>query len=159
LSTHLAKSHGQIVIENLNIRTMFRDRRLARSIADASWGKLISMLEYKCRWYGAKLIRADRYFASSQICSRCGYRKESLALAERTFSCKSCGSVLDRDLNAAINLAHWPEVAGSTPETRNACRGHIRPGTSRAVPDEAGTEQPSVASGSEYGWLEGFKGG
>jgi putative transposase len=159
LSTHLAKSHGQIVIENLNIRTMFRDRRLARSIADASWGKLISMLEYKCRWYGAKLIRADRYFASSQICSGCGYRKESLALAERTFSCKSCGSVLDRDLNAAINLAHWPEVAGSTPETRNACRGHIRPGTSRAVPDEAGTEQPSVASGSEYGWLEGFKGG
>lgn len=159
LSTHLAKSHGQIVIEDLDIRAMFRDRRLARSIADASWGKLISMLEYKCRWYGAKLIRADRYFASSKICSGCGSRKESLALAERTFSCESCGSVLDRDLNAAINLAHWPEVAGSTPETRNACRGDIRPGTSRAVPDEAGTEQPSVASGSEYGWLEGFRGG
>ena len=156
LSTHLAKNHSQIVIEELDIRTMFRDRRLARSIGDASWGKLISMLEYKCRWYGAKLIRADRYFASSKTCSACGYRKASLALAERTFSCEKCGSILGRDLNAAINLAHWPAVAGSAPETQNACRGDVRPGTSRADPDEAGTEQPTVASGSEYGWLEGF---
>jgi putative transposase len=149
LTTRLAKSHGQIVIEDLNVRAMLRNHRLARSIADASWGELAGMLEYKCRWYGAKLIRADRFFPSSKTCSRCGYRKETLSLAKRTFSCENCGSELDRDLNAAINLAHWPEVAGSAPETRNACRGDVRPGSRRAVPDEAGTERPTLASGSE----------
>ena len=149
LSTRLAKSHGQIVIEDLNVRAMLRNRRLARSIADASWRELAGMLEYKCRWYCAKLIRADRFFPSTKTCSRCGYRKETLPLAQRTFSCENCGSELDRDLNAAINLAHWPEVAGSAPETRNACRGDVRPGSRRAVPDEAGTERPTLASGSE----------
>jgi len=149
LSTRLAKRHGQIVIEDLNVRAMIRNRRLARSIADASWGELTGMLEYKCRWYGAKLIRADRFFASSKTCSRCGHRKETLALAERTFSCENCGNEMDRDLNAAINLAHWPEVAGSAPETRNACRGDVRPGYGQAVLDEAGTERPTLASGSE----------
>jgi putative transposase len=88
LSTRLAKSHGQIVIEDLNVRAMVRNHRLARSIADASWGELASMLEYKCRWYGARLIRADQFFASSKTCSSCGYRKKAFALAERTFSCE-----------------------------------------------------------------------
>ena len=104
-------------MEALNVRAMVGDRRLTRSIADASWGELASMLEYKCRWYGAELIRADRFFPSSKICSRCGSRKERLELKERTFSCEGCGVVLDRDLNAAINLARWPAVAGSAPET------------------------------------------
>jgi putative transposase len=149
LTTYLAKSHRRIVIEDLNLRAMVRNHRLARSIADASWGELASMLEYKCRWYGATLIRADRFFPSSKTCSACGHRKETLALVERIFSCEHCGIVLDRDLNAAINLAHWPEVAGSAPETQNACRGDIRPGRSQAGPDEAGTEQPTSALGSE----------
>lgn len=149
LSTNLAKSHGRIVIEDLNVRAMLRNHRLARSIADASWGELGSMLEYKCRWYGAELIHADQFFASSKTCSQCGVRKESLALSERTFSCDWCGNVLSRDLNAAINLARWPNVAGSASETQNACRGDIRPGRSRAGLDEAGTEQPTSASGSE----------
>jgi putative transposase len=149
LSTRLAKRHGQIVIEDLNVRAMIRNRRLARSIADASWGELTSMLEYKCRWYGAKLIRADRFFASSKTCARCGYRKESLTLADRTFSCENCGYTMNRDLNAALNLAHWPEVTGSALETRNACRGDVRPGKRQAVLDEAGTERPTLASGSE----------
>jgi putative transposase len=149
LSTRLAKSHGQIVIEDLNVRAMVRNHRLARSIADASWGELASMLEYKCRWYGARLIRADQFFASSKTCSSCGYRKKAFALAERTFSCEGCGNVLDRDLNAALNLARWPEVAGSAPETQNACGGDVRPGRRQAGLDEAGTEQPPAASGSE----------
>ena len=117
VTTRLAKNHGRIVMETLNVPAMIRDRRLTRSIADASWGELSSMLEYKCRWYGAELIRADRFFPSSKICSTCGFRKQSLALGQRTFSCERCGSVLGRDLNAAINLARWPAVAGSTPET------------------------------------------
>jgi putative transposase len=117
LTTDLAKNHGQIVMEALDVPAMTRGRRLNRSIADASWGEFSSLLEYKCRWYGAKLIRADRYFPSSKICSACGLRKESLALDERTFSCEGCGTVIGRDLNAAINLARWPVVAGSAPET------------------------------------------
>jgi putative transposase len=149
LSTRMAKRHSQIVIEDLNVRAMIRNHRLARSIADASWGELAGMLEYKCRWYGAKLIRADRFFASSKTCSTCGHRKKVLALAERTFSCENCGIALDRDLNAATNLARWPEVAGSALETRNACRGDARPGLRQAVLDEAGTERPTLASGSE----------
>ncbi len=149
LTTRLAKSHGQIVIEDLNVKAMLRNHRLARSIADASWGELGSMLEYKCRWYGARLTRADQFFPSSKTCSTCGYRKETLALAERTFSCEKCGSVLHRDLNAAINLALWPGVAGSASETKNACRENVRPGRSQAGLDEAGTEQPIRASGSE----------
>jgi putative transposase len=76
LSTRLAKSHGQIVIEDLNVRAMLRNHRLARSIADASWGELTGMLEYKCRWYGAKLIRADRFYASSKTCSTCGHPRK-----------------------------------------------------------------------------------
>lgn len=158
LTTHLAKNHGRIVMETLSIPAIIRDGRLTRSIADASWGELSSMLEYKCRWYGSKLIRADRFFASSKTCSACGIRKETLALRERTFSCENCGSVLDRDLNAAINLANWPAVAGSAPETQNACRGDVRPGLGRAIPDEAGTERPTLASDSEHGWLVGFSG-
>ena len=160
LTTRLAKSHGQIVIEDLNVRAMVRNHRLARSIADASWGELASMLEYKCRWYGAKLIRADQFFASSKTCSSCGYRKETLALAERTFACEGCGSVLHRDLNAAINLARWPEVAGSALKTKNACREDVRPGRSQAGLDEAGTEQPILASDSEpIAQAVAFKGG
>jgi putative transposase len=88
LSTRLAKSHGRIVIEDLNVRAMLRNHRLARSIAEASWGELASMLEYKCRWYGVELIRANRFFASSKTCSKCGNRKEDLPLSQRIFSCE-----------------------------------------------------------------------
>jgi putative transposase len=104
-------------MEILNVPAMIGDRQLTRSIADAGWGELSRMLEYKCRWYGAELIRADRFFPSSKICSACGFRKERLELKERTFSCEKCGLVQGRDLNAAINLARWPAVAGSAPET------------------------------------------
>jgi putative transposase len=149
LSTYLAKNHGRIVIEDLSIQAMMSNRRLARSIADSGWGALSEMLEYKCRWYGSKLIKASRWFASSRTCSDCGLIKESLPLAIRVFVCSACGLTIDRDLNAAKNLARWPQVAGSAPETQNACRGNVRPGSRRADPDEAGTEQPIVASGSE----------
>jgi putative transposase len=149
LSTHLAKNHGRIVIEDLSIRAMMSNRRLARSIADSGWGELSAMLEYKCRWYGSKLVKASRWFPSSRTCSNCGEIKGSLPLALRVFECDACGLLIDRDLNAARNLAGWSEVAGSAPETQNACGGNVRPGIRRADPVEAGTEQPIVASGSE----------
>ena len=149
LSTYLAKNHSRIVIEDLNVKAMLKHRRLARSIADAGWGVLAEMLAYKCRWYGSELVRADRFFASSKTCSRCGVIKRLLNLSDREFVCDGCGETIDRDLNAARNLARWPGVAGSASETQNACGGNIRPGGSQAGPDEAGTEQPALASGSE----------
>ena len=149
LSTYLAKNHGRIVIEDLNVQAMMSNHRLARSIADSGWGELSAMLEYKCRWYGSTLIQASRWFPSSKTCSSCGLIKDSVPLAVRVFDCPACGLTLDRDVNAAKNLAKWPEVAASASETQNACRGNVRPGVRRAGPDEAGTEQPIVASGSE----------
>src|SRR5262245_23848922 len=83
LSTYLAKNHGRIVIEDLNVKAMVRHRRLARSIADAGWGQLAEMLAYKCEWYGSQLVRANRFFASSKTCSRCGLVKGMLNLSDR----------------------------------------------------------------------------
>ena len=149
LSTYLAKKHGLIVIEDLSIQAMMSNRRLARSIADSGWGDLGAMLEYKCRWYGSKLIKASRNFPSTRMCSGCGNVKDALPLSLRQFTCDHCGLNIDRDHNAAKNLARWPAVAGSAPETQNACGEDVRPGRSRAGLDEAGTEQPVLASGSE----------
>ena len=105
LSTYLAKNHSRIVIEDLNVKAMVKHRRLARSIADAGWGVLAEMLAYKCRWYGSELVRADRFLASSKTCSRCGLIKRLLNLSDREFVCDGCGETINRDLNAARNLA------------------------------------------------------
>lgn len=94
-----------IVIEDLAVANMIRNRSLARRIADASWAEIRRQLTYKTQQTGAELIVADRWFASSKTCSGCGAAKAKLALSERTYVCMSCGIVLDRDANAAINLA------------------------------------------------------
>ncbi|MGD0833411.1 MAG: transposase [Candidatus Dormibacteria bacterium] len=114
---------------------------LNRSLADAGLGELRRMLGYKCRWYGAELVVADRFLPSSRTCSRCGMVRMHLDLGERTFRCGACGLAIDRDLNAAINLAgrDHPNVAGSAPETQNACPRGGQPGLSPARPVDAGT--------------------
>src|SRR5258708_4051930 len=105
LSTHLAKRHGLIVIEDLSIQAMMSNHRLARSIADSGWGDLAAMLEYKCRWYGSKLIKASRSFPSTRMCSRCGREKDRLPLSVRQFSFEAWGLSVDRGLNQAQKLA------------------------------------------------------
>ncbi len=148
LTTMLAKSHGRIVVEDLNVRGMLGNRQLARSLSDAGFGELRRMLDYKCRWYGAQLVVASRWFPSSKACSACGAIRTDLSLGERSFRCPGCGLVLDRDLNAAINLAGWahPAVAASASETENACPrgGQTAPGAAR--PDDAGTEPQRASS-------------
>ena len=105
---------------------MVRNRRLARAIADSGMGRVRRLLGYKCRWAGGRLVEADTFFASSKTCSSCGTVKAKLSLAERTFRCQACGLVLDRDVNAARNLAAL--VAGSGPETiQNACVRDCQP--------------------------------
>ena len=156
LTTMLAKSHGRIVIEDLNVRGMLGNRRLARRLSDAGFGELRRLLEYKCQWYGAELVVASRWYPSSKTCSQCGAIRAELSLQDRVFRCPDCGRELDRDLNAAINLAGWahPVVAGSALETENACLsgGKTAPGAARHV--EAGTEQQR-ASDSEPTGLTG----
>jgi putative transposase len=93
-----------IVLEDLHVRGMQRNRHLALSVSDAGMGELRRQLSYKSEWYGSTLVVADRFFPSSKLCSGCGVIKDALALSERVFECDACGVSLDRDENAAINL-------------------------------------------------------
>jgi putative transposase len=104
VTTHLAKNHSQIFIEDLGIKGMMKESRLSWAIADVGWGEFRRQLTYKAKWYGSKVILAPRFFPSSKRCSRCGQTKKKFALSEHIFKCQSCGLHLDRDLNAANNL-------------------------------------------------------
>ncbi|MBK1986870.1 transposase [Sphaerospermopsis aphanizomenoides BCCUSP55] len=105
LTTLLAKNHGVIVIEDLNVSGMLANHKLAKAISDMGFYELRRQLEYKCQLYGSKLVIVDRWFPSSKTCSDCSVKKESFSLSERVFKCDSCGFECDRDLNAAINLS------------------------------------------------------
>ncbi len=132
-----------IVIEGLNVAGMIKNRTFALRIADAAWTEFARMLAYKCEWYGSTLVVADRFFPSSKTCSECGAVKEKLALSQRSFTCEGCGAVIDRDLNAATNLA-WlcGPVAASAAETKNACGGERFMASRQVLPFEAGRERP-----------------
>ena len=117
LTTGLASRIGTVVVEDLNVAGMLRNHRLARSIADAGFGEIRRQLSYKTSWRGGRLVVADRWFPSSKTCSSCRAVKLKLSLSTRIFRCQHCGLVLDRDLNAAINLKH--QVAQSGWETQN----------------------------------------
>ena len=119
LTTHLSNKYSEISVEDLNILGMTKNHRLAKSVMDASFGEFRRQLEYKTTRTGARLNVVDRWYPSSKTCSQCGRVKTKLSIAERTYSCDSCGLVIDRDLNAAINI----KVAGSAPETVNAHGG------------------------------------
>ena len=124
-TTALAKAKSVIVVEDLNVQGMIRNRHLSRQIADAGWSEFRRQLAYKTVWCGSQLVVALRFFASSKRCSACGAVKNELPLAQRVYHCDACGAVLDRDLNAARNLASL--VAGSSSETQNACGENVSP--------------------------------
>lgn len=105
LTTLLAKNHGTVVIEDLNVSGLMANHKLAASIADMGFFEFRRQLTYKCKLYGSKLVVVDRWFPSSKTCSNCGTKKETLSLGERMFECGHCGFKIDRDLNAAINLS------------------------------------------------------
>ncbi|MFD7241272.1 RNA-guided endonuclease InsQ/TnpB family protein [Streptomyces massasporeus] len=104
LTTRLVRENQTIVIEDLTVRTMVRNRNLARAISDAAWAEFRSLLEYKAVWYGREVIAMDRFFPSSRLCSACGTLAQSMPLHVRTWTCDSCGTTHDRDVNAAKNL-------------------------------------------------------
>jgi putative transposase len=114
LTSWLAKNHSAIVLENLNVSGLLRNHRLANAIADAGFYECRRQLEYKTQLYGSRLIIADRWFPSSQLCSNCGNRQK-MPLKERVYRC-TCGLEIDRDLNASLNLE-----ALAVSSTVNAC--------------------------------------
>ncbi|MEO6083298.1 MAG: IS607 family element RNA-guided endonuclease TnpB [Umezawaea sp.] len=132
LSTRLVHAHGTIVIENLNVAGMLKNRRLARHIAGVGLGELRRQIGYKSDWAGGAVHDADRWYPSSKTCSGCGVVKTKLDLSDGVSRCDECPLVLDRDLNAARNLAALvDEVAGgrSSPscgETQNEPAGNPR---------------------------------
>jgi putative transposase len=163
LTTYLTREFGVIGVETLAVANMIRNRRLGRHIADVGWGRILQQLKYKTSWSdGSMLVAADRYYPSSKTCSGCGTVRAKLALSERVFSCQACGLVLDRDLNAALNLARMAQqhaqaegltkcyVARTGRETQNARGGQVRPGTPaghRPLKREASPEATQAREG------------
>ena len=104
LSRQLVNENQVIILENLNIKSMIKNKRLSKSISDAGWSKFITFLRYKLEWEGKHLVFVDRWFASSKICSHCKEKKLMLALNEREWVCSCCGTKHDRDENASKNI-------------------------------------------------------
>ncbi|WP_235598515.1 transposase, partial [Kosmotoga arenicorallina] len=101
---------GKIAVENLNIKGMLRNHSLAKHIQQQSWYKFITTLGYKAERLGIELVKIDRFFASSQTCSICGYKNEEVKkLRIRKWTCPNCGTVHDRDINAAVNIAQYAQ--------------------------------------------------
>jgi putative transposase len=150
LTTYLCENYQVIVIEDLNVAGMVKNHYLAFSLADCGFGEFRRQLEYKSLLYDNTLIVADRWFPSSKTCSGCGHIKETLLLSEREFACENCGQVIDRDLNAAINLKNYglkqlrmacPEV---TPVDKRALVYSSAIGVNETILDEAGISEHSL---------------
>ena len=122
-STEIVRRAACVVMEDLNVRGMVKNRRLARAVSDAGMSGFVSKLRYKCEADGGRFMQTDRWFASTKLCSGCG-QVQAMPLNVRTYSC-DCGVLLDRDLNAARNLARY--AADSSSEARNGRGGHVRP--------------------------------
>jgi putative transposase len=104
LTIRLVRENQTIAVEDLALKNMVKNRKLALSTTDASWGELVRQLEYKCDWYGRTLVKIDRWFPSSKRCGKCGHIVEKLPLNIREWDCPNCGAHHDRDINAAQNI-------------------------------------------------------
>lgn len=104
LSTDIIKNHDIICIEDLNTKGMLRNHKLAKSISDVSWSSFVTKLQYKADWYGREIIKIDKWFPSSQICSECGHKDGKKSLEIREWACPICHTHHDRDINASINI-------------------------------------------------------
>lgn len=139
LSTTLIRENQAVAVEDLAVKGLARTR-LAKSVHDAGWSAFVSMLEYKAARYGRTFIRIGRFEPTSQVCSRCGVKDGPKPLNVRVWTCGACGAVLDRDINAAVNVAKAAGLAVT------ACRAQVGPGFVPAPRSEAGTHltpQPS----------------
>lgn len=104
LSKSIVREFDVVCVEDLNVSGMLRNKNLSKAISEASWSSFVSMMEYKCDWYGRELVKVDRFYPSSQICSSCHVRDGKKELHVREWECSSCGAILDRDFNASLNI-------------------------------------------------------
>jgi putative transposase len=145
-STRLVRDQDLIVMEDLAVKNMVRNRAVARAIADCGWGTFRAMVEYKAARYGRRVIVIDRWYPSSKMCSACGYLLAELGLKTRTWQCPSCGTRHDRDINAAKNiLAAGRAVAGGDPG--HACGADVRHSGSSRVRSAVKQEPRPVRAG------------
>lgn len=139
LTTYLCKNHALVAIEDLHVAGMLKNHCVAQAVSDSNFGEIRRQLQYKSASHGTHLVVINRFYPSSKTCSGCGYVKPELSLSERTYVCEDCGMVLDRDLNAALNVR---TVAVSSIDTLNACgessSGSVN-GRCETTPVEAGT--------------------
>ena len=105
-TTDILKCVSNIGIETLSVTTLLKNRKLSKALSDAALGGFLEQLKTKAQTLGISIVRADRFFASSKTCSHCGQKKDALTLSDRQYDCSSCGTSIDRDVNAAINLKH-----------------------------------------------------
>lgn len=141
LSTKLIRDNQAVAVEDLAVKGLARTR-LAKSVHDAGWSAFVAMLEYKADKFGRTFHRIGRFEPTSQVCSACGVKDGPKPLHVRIWTCEACGAVLDRDINAAVNVAKAAGLAVS------ACRAQVRPVLVPAQRVEAGTHrdgQPTVA--------------
>ena len=137
LTTQLVRENQTIVVEDLAVKNLVKNRKLAQSISDASWGEITRQLAYKCRWYGRTYIEIDRWFPSSKRCSNCGYIVEKMPLKIREWECPNCGTHHDRDLNASKNIL----AAGLAVLV---CGASVRPEQSKSVKATAKKQKPKL---------------
>jgi putative transposase len=123
-SSELIKNHDTICIEDLNISGMVKNHKLAKSISDAGWGNFVTMLEYKAEWYGKNILRIGRFEPSSKTCSCCGNINKELELKDREWTCSVCKTVLNRDVNASINIKSFA-LKNSSVERRHKNRNEL----------------------------------
>jgi putative transposase len=155
VSNLLVKTHDRLVLEDLNVTGMLSNHRLAAAISDAAWGELARQVTYKAAWRGGTVITADRWLPSSKTCSACDSVTTTLTLADRLFACDECGLVIDRDTNAAVNLATWgeqhhsqvpdPEARGRVTNAHRREGSGPRPDADETSPDDVGTDYAPAA--------------
>ena len=141
LTTGLVRTYGCLVIEDLNVKGMVGNRRLARAVSDMGFGEFRRQLAYKVQPSVSELVVADRWFPSSKLCRQCGALNDGLMLKDRTFECNGCGHREDRDLNAACNLERYPGLQGNL----DAC-GHLSAGPSVRLTGETRVDEAGISA-------------
>jgi len=142
LSTTLIRENQAVTVEDLAVKGLARTR-LAKSVHDAGWSAFVSMLEYKARLHGRELRRIGRFEPTSQVCSACGVKDGPKPLSVRVWTCAACGTVHDRDVNAARNV-----LAAGRADKPNACGGDVRPAPALADASEAGSHRGAASRGT-----------